>query len=225
MKIIFVSDTHGKHEQLINLPEADMIIHAGDISTHGLISQIDSFVDWFSALPYKYKIFIAGNHDFGLQQPNGKMMSKVIEYLEGKDVIYLQDNYVDIEGIRIYGTPWTPKFYNWAFMKDRGVPIATEWAKIPYGTDILISHGPPAGFGDRCVSGDIVGCEDLLSRILEIKPKLVIFGHIHEGRNVYKMNEFTYAINASVLNENYSLVNLPITVDYTNNEIKDILCL
>jgi predicted phosphodiesterase len=141
MKILCISDTHGKHKQLGNLQDysdCDMIIHGGDISPMGMEFQVTNFLDWFSKLQFKYKIFIPGNHDHFFQQTPDWYIKKIIP--EG--VIYLNENGVKIESIKIWGSPYTPTFLNWAFMKDRGIPIAKHWNLIPEGTDILITHGP-----------------------------------------------------------------------------------
>jgi Icc-related predicted phosphoesterase len=115
---------------------------------------------------------------------------------------YLQDQSVIIEGLKFYGSPWQPTFHNWAFNKDRGEKIKTEWDKIPSDTDVLITHGPPFGILDKTVDNEKVGCEELLLAVNRIKPKIHIFGHIHENYGEIKLNG-THFINPSSCDYNY----------------------
>lgn len=202
MKILFISDTHGEHQKLNNLPQADILIHSGDISKRGKDYEIEDFIKWLSSLDFRYKIFIAGNHDFYFE---GKTISKVQEMLP-QDVFYLCDTGITIEGINIWGSPITPTFFNWAFNRDRGSNIAKYWDKIPQNTDILITHGPPSGILDRTISGSNAGCGDLLKKIELIKPKYHLFGHIHEAYGVYE-TAHTIFINGSILDEDYRISN------------------
>lgn len=206
MKILFISDTHGEHQKLNNLPQADILIHSGDISRRGKDYEIEDFIKWLSSLDFRYKIFIAGNHDFYFE---GKIISKVQEMLP-QDVFYLCDTGITIEGINIWGSPITPTFFNWAFNRDRGSNIAKYWDKIPQNTDILITHGPPFRILDQTISGSNAGCEDLLKKIELIKPKYHLFGHIHEAYGVYE-TAYTTFINGSILDEGYRISNLPIS--------------
>jgi Icc-related predicted phosphoesterase len=203
-----ISDTHGKHHQLKNLPKTDAIIHAGDVSSRGKEFEVEDFLLWFRELDYKYKIFIAGNHDFFFEQVSESRVNDLIP----SDIIYLNDSEVVIEEIKIWGSPVSPFFYNWAFNRHRGTDIKKHWDKIPQTTDILITHGPAYKILDKTTGSDYAGCEDLLQSIAEIKPKVHISGHIHEGYGTYK-NEHTIFINASVLNANYSLVNAPVVFE------------
>ena len=207
MKIVCISDTHGKHNELdYDLPEADMIIHSGDVSNRGRIDEINQFTEWFSNLPYKYKIFIAGNHDFGFEEIRH---SNEIGISIPHGIIYLQDEMVEIEGVKIYGSPWQPRFYDWAFNVDRGAAIAQKWDLIPEDVDVLITHGPPFGILDDTIQGQRVGCEDLYMKVTKVKPKYHIFGHIHYGYGTRIMEDTTY-INASSLGERYEYRNKPI---------------
>lgn len=207
MKIILISDTHGKHEA-IELPKGDMIIHAGDITSSGQKKQVMSFLNWFKSLDYQYKIFICGNHDFLFEKSKAYAKSKVPQ-----GVIYLQDNSIEIEGIKIYGSPYTPKFFDWAFMGQGRCEMKRIWKYIPNNTDILITHGPPYSILDSNDDGESCGCEDLLERIMTVKPKVHVFGHIHESYGIWSSNG-TIHINASLLNENYVMTNKPIVLDY-----------
>lgn len=208
MKFIAISDTHGQHTKLL-LPEGDVIIHAGDISGRGTESQVREFIDWFSSLHYKYKIFIAGNHDFFLEKASAETVRSMIP----SNIIYLNDSSVEIEGIKIWGSPVQPWFHDWAFNRQRGEDIRKHWNLIPADTDILITHGPVKGILDRTVYGQEVGCEDLLDIVKRNKPSVHICGHIHEAYGE-RINEQTRFINASVLNEDYFLVNSPIEFEF-----------
>ena len=221
MKVTFISDTHNKHSQL-NLEPCDIIIHSGDISGRGYMSEITSFLEWFDKQDATHKIFIAGNHDFCFQDNTTWCLEKLKNY---PGITYLENSMVEIEGLKIYGSPWTPYFFNWAFNGMRTEDKATKanpfiknyWDIIPNGIDILITHGPPKGILDQVDSHgpnayEYVGCEHLMEKIKEIKPKIHVFGHIHE-QSGYDEKDGTLFINASVLNSKYQLVNKPITLE------------
>ncbi len=209
MTITAISDTHGLHRRIKNIPLSDMLIHAGDVSNYGEEHQVLDFLDWFSNQPHPCKIFIAGNHDFFFEQENEKYIQKHIP----TNVIYLNDSGCEIEGIKIYGSPITPEFYDWAFNRKRGKEIKKHWGKIPSDTDILITHGPPFGILDANINQSKTGCEDLLQTVEKIKPKYHIFGHIHEAYGMLQTTNTTY-INASTLDEQYRIKNAPIHFKY-----------
>ena len=220
-KITFISDTHGKHEYLTSkrmgniLGSGDILIHCGDVSNTGKSHEIKEFLDWFSNTDFTHKVFIAGNHDFGFQ-----LVSTIEpEYIE-KGVHYLFDSSVEIDGIKIYGSPWQPVFYDWAFNVPRGEKLAEKWAKIPGNTDILITHGPAFRMLDHTIQGQMVGCEDLFNRIVEVQPKIHCCGHIHWAYGQKSFNE-TEFINAAVLNERYEHENKPVKLTF-DTETKEI---
>ncbi|HEY1024467.1 MAG TPA: metallophosphatase domain-containing protein [Sphingobacteriaceae bacterium] len=208
MNILTLSDTHGKHRLLKNLPPADMIIHAGDISKDGSERSTADFLNWFSALDYRHKIFIAGNHDFFFEEETDNYIKKVVP----DNIIYLNDSGVTIDGINIWGSPVTPRFFDWAFNRDRGKEIDRHWNLIPESTDILITHGPPNGILDYIQPGYHVGCEDLQKRVKKTKPLLHVFGHIHGAYGQYSNGKTTF-INASIVDEQYEIKNPPILFD------------
>lgn len=201
MKFVAISDTHGQHSKL-SLPDGDVIIHAGDISGRGTEQQVRDFLEWFSGLNYEYKIFIAGNHDFFFERASPDVVKSMIP----SNVIYLNDFGTAIEGIKIWGSPVQPWFHDWAFNRMRGADIKRHWDLIPTDTDILITHGPVKGILDKTVYGEQVGCEDLLEKINESKPRIHVCGHIHEAYGIVEREGVKY-INASVLNEDYFLCN------------------
>jgi Icc-related predicted phosphoesterase len=221
-RITFISDTHNKHKQITShLPGGDILIHSGDISTMGYPREIKDFCKWFNGIEgYTHKIFIAGNHDWGFINH----IDKVTETLEKYDgITYLQDDlylagqdetdYNDM--IKIYGSPWQPEFYNWAFNLPRnGWELGQKWSDIPVDTDILITHGPSYGFVDKVIGRpENLGCELLAERIKTIKPKIHVCGHIHSGRGII-FNDGTLYINASVLDEQYNYTKKPFTIDF-----------
>ena len=206
MKLICISDTHGKHSD-VKLSPADMIIHAGDMSEMGTKKQIQDFIDWFSSLDYQYKILLAGNHDFFFEQATSKEIRKMIP--EG--VIYLCDSGVEIEGIKFWGSPVQPWYHNWAFNKSVKT-ISKHWNEIPDDTDILITHVPPQSILDKNRRDEQCGCPQLTPRVKEVKPRYHIFGHIHESYGMLESDGVTY-MNCSNLNNLYEYQNKPILID------------
>ncbi len=185
-----------------------MLIHAGDISYKGKESEVEDFIKWFAKQDFKHKIFIAGNHDFYFE----KEKAAKIKMLLPDSITYLKDEGTEVEGIKIWGSPYTPWFFNWAFNERRGELLDRHWQKIPNDTDVLLTHGPPFGILDMVINEQNVGCKNLLQRVLEVKPKVHVYGHIHEDYGSVKRHGIRF-INASVLNEVYELVNKPIVFD------------
>ena len=220
MRITFISDTHNKHKQVTSfLPGGDLLIHAGDLSSMGYQHEIQGFCSWFNKLDnYDHKVFIAGNHDWGFQDNTEKIMEIVNSY---KGIDYLQDNMLLVGGenyedmVKIWGSPWQPEFYNWAFNLPReGEELREKWAQIPTDIDILVTHGPAHGYLDRVIGGwENLGCELLAESIKSKKPKIHVCGHIHTGYG-YIFDGDTHYINAAVLNEQYVFANKPLTVDW-----------
>ena len=207
MKVVAISDTHGKHHGL-HLPKGNLLIHAGDVSRVGKEEEVRDFLGWFAGQDFEHKVFIAGNHDYFFE----RFPESYIRHIIPDGITYLNDSGVEIEGIKIWGSPIQPWFYDWAFNRRRGPDIDRHWQLIPDGTDILITHGPAHGTLDRTVSGDLAGCEDLLLRIEKTKPRFHIAGHIHEAYGKERRGWTTF-INASVLNLRYELVNAPVVFD------------
>ena len=219
IRITFISDTHNKHKQVTSLlPGGDLLLHAGDLTSMGYQHEIQSFCSWFDKLnDYDHKVFIAGNHDWGFQDNTEKIMEIVNSY---KWIDYLQDNMILVgenygEMIKIWGSPWQPEFYDWAFNLPReGKELKEKWDLIPSDVDILITHGPAHGYLDRVIGGwENLGCELLAEAIKAKKPKIHVCGHIHSGYG-YIFDGDTHYINASVLNEQYNFTNKPLTVDW-----------
>lgn len=200
MKIILISDTHGAHNML-RIPEGDILIHAGDFTGMGKEEEIRSFGGWLAGLTHKHKIVIAGNHDVSFQ----RTPDSAREWL-GDSCNYLLNEGIEVEGLKIWGSPVQPLFSNgvWAFeMNQEG--RKELWAKIPSGLDVLITHGPPRGILDKVFTGVPVGCEELNKRVREVKPKVHVFGHIHEEGGKVEDHDGTVFVNAAVVDEKYRL--------------------
>ena len=190
-----------------------MILHAGDVSSRGTETEIIKFLEWFESLDYQYKIFIAGNHDFFFENNSLEKIASIIP----PSITYLNDSGTTIEGVKIWGSPITPWFFDWAFNRQRGVEIKKHWDLIPVDTDILITHGPVHGILDKTKTGVAAGCEELLKKVENLNIKLHLSGHIHEGYGERIVNGVHY-INASVLDIKYRQVNDPIDLPFTLEE-------
>lgn len=212
MRIVCISDTHNQHSNKgLILPEGDCIIHAGDVSGRGYKNEIVPFLNWFNELPYKYKIFIAGNHDFFFEEASKKEIDEMLNNYP--NVIYLNDSGVELEGIKFWGSPVQPWFYNWAFNR-KGDEICRHWDLIPLDTQVLITHGPVHGYLDLTLGGDVTGCPYLLGKIKELKNiKYHICGHIHEAYGIIEFADGVKFINASVLDARYVMKNKPIIIE------------
>ena len=242
MRITHISDTHNKHNQLNGkLPGGMLLIHSGDFTSIGRKHEVEKFIEWFGKQDYTHKVFIAGNHDLVFDNEAlyhnkaAHFEHKVFENLpaEGKPdwliellnnlpngVHYLENNSLKIEGINIWGSPYSPSFgYGWGFNKDRGNDIAQCWNEIPADTDIVITHTPIYGYNDRAANtNQNVGCADLYHRLKEVKPHLHFAGHIHEAYG-YKTMGLTewydcYTFNGCSCNLRYEAENDPINFNY-----------
>ena len=223
MRIVLISYTHSLHEIMYEpLPKGDVLIHSGDCTNVGGQRDLIKFVHWIQNLKkFDTKIFIAGNHDWCFERKE-PWLSQYIndENLSQSGCYYLEDSFMTIEDpefsrpIKIYGTPWQPWFYDWAFNVQRD-EIYKHWEKIPLDTDILITHGPPQEILDLTLGGDKPGCSSLRYYIEEkIKPALNVFGHIHEAYGTMVVGD-TLFVNASTCTRRYIPSNKPIIVDLT----------
>jgi len=212
-RIVCVSDTHNCTDE-IAVPDGDILIHAGDATITGTVEEVKRFNRWFAGLPHSHKIFVAGNHDWLFEKDN-----ELARRLLDPNIIYLQDSSIAVDGLKIYGSPWQPRFFDWAFNLNRGYELAEKWAMIPDDIDILITHGPPNGILDlvpRKGWDENTGCEELRKRVEHIAAfgglKLHIFGHIHCGYGVH--DEFGVKfVNASICDEEYHPSQPPIVVE------------
>ncbi|TVQ91661.1 MAG: metallophosphoesterase [Deltaproteobacteria bacterium] len=204
MRLVCISDTHARHRQL-RVPDGDVLLHAGDLSRRGAPEDVRDFDGWLGGLAHPHKIVIAGNHDFCFER-NPQARDWIT------NATYLQDEAVEIEGVRFYGSPWQARFFDWAFNLDRGAPLREVWRKIPPETDVLLTHGPPLGVLDRTSRGQRVGCEDLLAAVERVRPKVHVFGHIHESAGRLERGG-TIFVNACSCDLHYRASQPPVVVD------------
>ena len=227
MRIVCISDTHSLHEgMLYNIPNGDILIHAGDCTNVGRQNEVREFIEWFQNIEgFTYKIFIAGNHDFAFErEPTWLNLYLDPNILAEHNVTYLEDGELEIVSsefsrpIKIYGSPWQPEFFDWAFNLPRnGDVLKSRWDDIPNNTDILITHGPPHGIRDFTPNNLQVGCELLRERVEVLKPLLHVFGHIHGAYGLVEINGTVFA-NASTCTERYQPINKPLVFDLTEND-------
>ncbi len=189
LRLILMSDTHGR-EGAHPVPDGDILLHAGDLTDVGRAREIAAVNAGLGALPHRHKLVIAGNHDFLFE--NDPPAARAL--MTG--VTYLEDTAADAAGLKVWGSPWQPWFFDWAFNLKRGAALAEKWARVPDDVDVLVTHGPPYGIGDRCHDGRRVGCRALLDRVRALKPRLHVFGHIHEDRGWWQIGE-TLFVNAA----------------------------
>ncbi len=192
MKILHLSDTHGCHHRLRDLPDADVVVHSGDFTMGGSQQEALDFLNWFCDLPHRHKIFICGNHDDCLYGAN----------IDGLDdnVHYLCNSGVEIDGIKFYGVP----MFMGDCITDRQ---SRNYARIPDDTDVLITHCPPYGildFDDNINYGD----KELLERVSAISPRLHLFGHIHAQHGRRKIGPTTFS-NAAIMSDSYDFLQTP----------------
>jgi len=189
MRIVAMADTHLQHEGLV-VPDGDVLVHAGDMLQHGSLDELERAALFLRGLPHRTKVIVAGNHEVCLE----KRPDEARALLGG--FVYLEGEAAEIDGVVFYGSPWQPKFRIWAFGAKRGPELAAKWARIPPRVDVLVTHGPPYGFGDRVEwNGESrhVGCVDLRARVREVAPRLHLFGHIHQDRGVWREDATTFA--------------------------------
>lgn len=189
MRIVAMADTHLYHAEL-EVPEGDVLVHAGDLCRAGHARELGRALDWMRALPHPTKIVVAGNHDWAFVRERAWALERM------GDLVYLEDSGAEVGGVRFWGSPWQPEFFDWAFNLPRGAPLAEKWSRISEGTDVLVTHGPPAGIGDRARPGAGEGCADLMARVRALSPRLHLFGHIHEDGGGWQVGP-TYFANVT----------------------------
>jgi predicted phosphohydrolase len=186
VRIVAVADTHLFHADL-DVPDGDVFVHAGDLCRGGDLDELREAVAWIAALPHRHKVIVAGNHDWAFAREPAVARAAIA------GAIYLEDAETTIDGLRFYGSPWQPEFNDWAFNLPRGPRLAEVWSKIPTGIDVLVTHSPPAGFGDRSPVGDRAGCADLRRRLAVVRPRLHLFGHIHQDGGLWQHDGTVHA--------------------------------
>lgn len=203
MKLVCISDTH--NNQIRNLPEGDVLIHAGDLTALGRLTETTKMLTWLGKQKDKYKhvLFVAGNHDFLFETNN----SLARQMCEDFGITYLQDQTVEIEGKVFLGSPWTPPFFDWAFMLPED-QLLEKYNQYPEA-DVLITHGPAYGVLDDA-DGRCCGSRSLEKALRWIRPRYHVFGHIHRPREectaLEVRNGMTYtAINAAQVDDSNNL--------------------
>jgi Icc-related predicted phosphoesterase len=206
MRIVVISDTHWKHEELGQL-EGDVLIHCGDIY-NAFDKNPQTLVNldhWFGQQQFQRILCIGGNHDFLLQESVEQNKP-----LFG-NAIYLQDQVYEYQGVQFYGSPWIPELEGWAFYLD-SENLCEKWSQIPGKVDVLITHTPPHGILDRNRAGKSCGCPELRRRVEQLRPQLHCFGHIHASSGIQQFNGTTF-FNATSVNSRYQIVRQPLVYD------------
>lgn len=201
MRILHLSDTHGCHRRLNNLPEADVLVHSGDFTMTGTEQETLDFLEWFCDLPYTHKIFICGNHDFCLYDSQ----------VEGLDanVHYLRNSGVEIDGLKFFGIP--------LFVQDSVSDRQNRYySEIPEDTDVLITHSPAYGILDLDDGIDSrfinYGSEELINRLPVLNLHAHLFGHIHRQHGVLEQQGVIFS-NGSIMNQDYTDLNTPNLIE------------
>lgn len=228
-RFVCFSDTHGVHDRIPkeNRVEADVLLHSGDFTNTGELEEVQSLAEWFRAYPATHKVVIAGNHDITFHEDFYKRAWKrfhkkpydcaqVLAAL-GDSCVYLEDSAAEVAGYQIYGSPWQPQFCDWAFNLYTKEETRAVWARIPpqdglLCPDVLLTHGPPRGIGDKCESGFHAGCPELLKAIRQRGVPVNLAGHIHEGYGAVG-DGVTLYVNASTCDFHYRPIQPPIVFD------------
>lgn len=181
MRLVCMADTHLYHDEL-KVPAGDVLIHAGDFCRRGNLRECQAFADWWNFLPHRDKILVPGNHEHCFQDQRARAEAM----FHGTHCLI--DESALVRGLRVYGSPWQPVYYDWAFNLPRGAPLAEKWARIPHGLHLLVTHSPPFGTGDTTshfdrghAGGTHCGCEALRDRVAVVRPALHVYGHVHEA--------------------------------------------
>lgn len=191
LRFVAISDTHSQHHSL-KIPDGDVLIHCGDFTNHGSFAEVQSFAKWFLAQPHKHKVLVPGNHDMIMDKNyyrsywndwshTKESTSEAFALFAAENVHVLLDSGVEVEGVKLYGSPHVPQHTAWkTAFNEQPEDLPKYWKKIPDDVDVLLTHSPPAGKLDREPFGDRGGCAHLLEEVQQrIKPKYHIFGHIH----------------------------------------------
>lgn len=210
LRLVCLSDTHNRHAELV-VPDGDVLLHAGDFTGRGTADEVAAFGAFLARLPHREKVVVAGNHDFLFQEEPERARA-----LLGA-VTYLEDAGARVAGLQIWGSPWQPWFHDWAFNLPRGVALAEKWALVPDKVDVLVTHGPPRGILDRTFYGESVGCEELALALRRIRPRLHLFGHIHEAYGTQREGALL-SVNACQCDLRYRPVQPPVVIDWDGDE-------
>ena len=207
-----ISDLHNKYRKL-KMPEADHLLIAGDFSNSGSQFEYEKFFEWVDEQQERYSsvIFIAGNHDGSNRADNKRWIEETFPNHPG---IYLEDSFVEIDGFKIYGMPWSVVYYDWSYMLE-GQALKDKSDAIPDDVDILISHGPPFMCGDMNGRGENCGDGFLADRVKKLENlKLHCFGHIHPAAGSYTFgNSRAIFANVAMCDDRPVIVRDPVVFD------------
>jgi len=210
VRVVAMSDTHNHHRD-VRLPRGDVLVHAGDFTMHGTRREIELFLAWLEEQDFAHKVVVPGNHDLGAGALDAELDARF-----RRACTLLNDEQCEVAGLKVYGSGRTPWISPRTAMHLQHAPGELEpyWSKIPAGLDVLITHGPPLHHNDRVFLGKHVGCPHLLRRILQVRPKFAVCGHIHEGYGVDRDEAAGVTfINASVCNLLYRPEHAPVVFD------------
>lgn len=203
---IFVSDLHTRE---IDPPPGDILINCGDITFQGTKKEVAWYTEWLKKQRPKYKqiVWIAGNHDFNAHYWGPEVAKET-------DTIYLHNSGCEVEGLKIWGSPFSPTFGDWYAMRNRGDDIQEIWNMIPEGMDIVLAHSPALGILDTTpYENHPVGCKNLLETIKIKKPRVLASGHLHDcGGRMEEHFGITF-VNAAICDEQYNPTNQPVVLE------------
>lgn len=242
-RIVCISDTHLAHlpPTRIDVPDGDILVHAGDATFKGTRDEIELFSEWFGRLPHKHKVFVPGNHDCGFDCASYDYPEQMIALLPPCHVLMGRARgTVEIEGLKFWGSPYQPELCNWAFNVPRGPMLRQHWATIPDDTDVLVTHSPPMGTLDRVWRQkyvydaekktqvakkyrEHVGCADMWQAVQRVQPRLHVFGHIHcdagvkhhtwKAERTPQLTNETIFVNAAICDERYVPSQKAVVID------------
>lgn len=226
--VVAISDLHGYLPK--NLPKGELLFICGDICpvneshhpTHQEHWVKQTFLPWVKNQAEQIA-FIPGNHDFYFERLFNLQKEDEFRVTLPKNVHYLRDSMIELNGLKIYGTPWTPTFGRWAWMKNEGI-LENIFAMIPEEVDFLLSHGPAYGMSDSCLQAgwenvQYVGSKSLREVIQCKQIKHLLYGHIHTANHNIKTvlnskNQETKYNCVSIFNENYEATYPAFTLNF-----------
>lgn len=223
-RIVVISDTHMRHEQL-PMPKGDILVHCGDLTNAGSLAEINQFGLWLGQQDYEHKVVIAGNHDKLFERDVHNARQLLGDGFNG--VVYLEDSWCSLRGLNFYGSPWTPSFgTGWAYQLTSDAHASERWERIEAARaalghiDVLITHGPMRGVLDQTddmtmvaglLSKERVGCRQLRDTMRRVKPQLHLFGHIHESPGI-QVAEGVCHVNAASCDLSYRVQQKPVVI-------------
>jgi len=217
MRIVAISDVHTRWAD-IKIPPCDVLISAGDYSFRGQEYVVRGFHAWLREQPARHVISVQGNHELWVEK--NFLEAKRIAQEECPGVHFIEEDMLEIEGVKFWCSAWTPEFGQWAWNAQRGNEISKHWDIIPDDIDVFVTHGPPYGVLDEVHEVRMgveryehVGCYDLMRAVKRVKPDLHFFGHIHQGYGQFHKDGTSF-YNASICDERYWPTNLPHVVEY-----------